>query len=538
MSPPTPIRHLRGHAATPTSTPTRPSDAAPAIATERHRLPSADAAWLHMDRPTNLMVINSVMLFDERLDERRLRETIQRRLVEAYPRFRERVVESQLPLRGPSFEEDPHFDLDHHLHRRGLPEPGDEAALRELVGDLIATPLDHAKPLWDMYLIERPGTRHALVVRMHHCIADGIALARVLLSLTDTAPEGDGFTALRAPREQARAQGVRGAAQSAVRAPVAAVAAVAAPARAAIGATWRVASGMVHEGIETLARPGHARELADHAATDTQALADRAAADAQTLAKLLLSPADADTTLRGELGVRRSVAWTRPLDLAAVKATAHAQGATVNDVLLASVSGALRRHLRARGEQPREIRTLVPFNLRALDVPLPRELGNRFGLVYLALPVDLAGGRARLDEVKRRMDAIKRSPEGAITYTILQAVGLTPPLLESRIVDIFTAKASAVMTNVPGPHEVVYLAGTPVRTVLVWAPTSGSVGMSVSIFSYRGEVTIGLLVDPGLVPDPQRIMRHSEQELAALSRLKPRDDGAARSRGVSSSSPA
>jgi diacylglycerol O-acyltransferase / wax synthase len=494
--------------------------------TERHGLPSADAAWLHMDRPTNLMVINSVMLFNERVDEERLRETLRRRLVEPYPRFRERVVESRLPLRGPAFEADPHFDLDRHLHRRGLPEPGDEAALRELVGDLIATPLDHAKPLWDMYLIERPQERHALVVRMHHCIADGIALARVLLSLTDTAPEGDGFTALRAPRKQARAEGVRGAVQSVVRTPVAAVAAVAQPAGAAIGATWRVTSGMVHEGIETLAHPGHARELADRASADAQALADRAAADAQTLAKLLCSPADADTALRGELGVRRKVAWTRQLDLAAVKATAHAQGATVNDVLLASVSGALRRHLRARGEQPREIRTLVPFNLRALDTPLPRELGNRFGLVYLALPVDVAGRRARLEEVKLRMDAIKRSPEGSITYAILQAVGLTPPPIESRIVDIFTAKASAVMTNVPGPREVVYLAGTPVRTVLVWAPTSGSVGMSMSIFSYRGEVTIGLLVDPGLVPDPQAIMRHSEQELAALSRLK----GSARSR--------
>ena len=119
------------------------------------------------------------------------------------------------------------------------------------------------------------------------------------------------------------------------------------------------------------------------------------------------------------------------------------------------------------------------------------------------------------------MDAIKHSPEGAVSYAILGLAGLTPPLVESRIVDVFTAKASAVMTNVPGPREVVYLAGTPVRAVLVWAPTSGSVGMSVSIFSYRGLVTIGLLVDPGLVADPQAIMRHTEQELAALSRLKP-----------------
>jgi diacylglycerol O-acyltransferase len=492
------------------------------IETEHHRLPNADAAWLHMDRPTNLMIINAVMLLDGRLEEERLRNLIRKRLVEPYPRFRERVVESRLPLRGPSFEDDPHWNIDRHMHRLGLPEPGDEAALQQLLGDLIATPLDHSKPLWDMYLLDRPGGGPVLLARMHHCIADGIALARVMLSLTDAAPEGDGFIAPRTPRGRARRGGVRGAMAGALGAPVAAVAG---PAGAAVAASRRAVSVMAHEGMKVLVRPAYARELVD-----------RAAADVQALAKLLFTPADTDTALRGELGVARRVAWTKQLDLAQVKATAHAQGATVNDVLLAAVSGALRRHLRDSGEEPREIRAFVPFNLRPLDEPIPRELGNRFGLVFLTLPVHLAGRHDRLEELKRRMDAIKRSPEGLISYAILEAVGLTPPQLESRIVDIFTAKASAVMTNVPGPREVVYLAGTPVRAVLVWAPTSGSVGMSVSIFSYRGEVTIGLLVDAGLVPDPQAIMRHSEQELAALARLKPvggvRRSG--RARGVNS----
>ena len=502
---------------------------------ESHRLPSADAAWLHMDRPTNLMVINSVMLFDEHLDEQRLREVIRTRLVEPYPRFRERVVESRLPLSGPSFERDPHFDLDRHLHRRGLATPGprreraaisgrqaarpaaadmelEQAALRELIGDLIATPLDRSKPLWDIYLIDRPNDCQALVARMHHCIADGIALARVMLSLTDAAPAGAGFTGPAAPRGTGR-NGVRGTVIDLVGTPVSAAVKLAS---SAIGAGRRVTAELAHEGIEFVSHPiGHERELLD-----------RAAADAQALAKLLFSPADADTALRGELGVARSVAWTGQLDLARVKRAAHAQSATVNDILLASVTGALRRHMREHGEQPREIRTFVPFNLRPLDEPLPRELGNRFGLVFLALPLELAGRRARLEELKRRMDSIKHSPEGPISYAILQTVGHTPVPLESRIVDIFTAKASAVMTNVPGPSEVVYLAGAPVRAVLVWAPTSGSVGLSVSIFSYRGEVTIGLLADRGLVADPQRIMRHTEQEFEALARLKPRHETA------------
>jgi diacylglycerol O-acyltransferase / wax synthase len=444
--------------------------------TGHHRLPSADTAFLHMDRPTNLMVINFVMLFDEPVDEQRLRAVIASRLVERYPRFHQLVVEGRQPLRGPSFTEDLHFDLDRHVHRRELPgrtarweEPSGDAALQELVGDLIASPLDRSKPLWDMYLIDRPDGGCALVVRIHHCIVDGIALAQVMLSLTDAtpaaapdaAPEQDRLVAARTSHVRAYRRGelVRGT----------------------------VAGG---------------------------------AANARALAKLLFTPPDAGTALRGRLGVSKRVAWTGRLDLATVKATARAQGATVNDVLLSAMCGALRRHLLDSGERPRAIRTLVPFNLRPLEEPIPRELGNRFGLVFLTLPVDVAGPRERLQELRCRMAAIKDSREGPVSYAILKGIGMTPRLLERRIIDIFTAKASAMTTNVPGPREVVYMAGTRLRTVLVWAPVSGSVGMTVSIFSYHDGVTIGLLVDAGLVPDPQAIARYSEQELAALAGLE------------------
>jgi len=469
------------------------------------RMPNADVAWLHMDRPTNLMVINSVMLFDSRLDAGRLREVIAERLIAPYPRFRGLVKESRLPLRGPSFETDPNFDLDRHLHHRGLPDPGDERALRELMSDLIATPLDHGKPLWDIYVLDRPGGGQALLVRMHHCIADGIALAQVMLGLTDTRP---GRTPARAGPASARVKPavLAGALEAATAVPRAALGSAAGVALAARG----VAEGALGEARELLASPARALELVEERA-----------ADARALAKLLLTPADAGSALRGELGVARTLAWTKQLDLEHVKAIAHAQGATVNDVLLAAVSGALRRHLRAEGEEPTEVRAFVPFNLRPLEEAIPEDLGNRFGLVFLTLPVAVAGRRARLQELKRRMDSIKRSPEGPISFAILELLGLTPQALESRIVDIFTAKASAVMTNVPGPREVVYLAGVPVRAVLVWAPTSGSVGMSVSIFSYRGEVTIGLLADAGLTPDPAAIMRDTETELRALARLTP-----------------
>jgi len=172
---------------------------------------------------------------------------------------------------------------------------------------------------------------------------------------------------------------------------------------------------------------------------------------------------------------------------------------------------------------------MVPFNLRPLDQPVPRELGNRFGLVFLPLPVGVSGSYRRLVEVHKRMNEIKHSRDGAVSYALLSASGLAPEPVERRIVDLFTGKGTAVVTNVPGPTEPVYLAGTPVRTSLFWAPTSGHIGMSVSIFSYRGEVTVGLMVDAALVPDPGEVVVQFEREVRALGGPAPRRSARSRS---------
>ena len=175
-------------------------------------------------------------------------------------------------------------------------------------------------------------------------------------------------------------------------------------------------------------------------------------------------------------------------------------------MLIAAVTGALRTELQRHGEVPDDIHIMVPFNLRSLDEALPRDLGNDFALILLALPVGSENRALRLHEVKKRMDAIKHSHEGPISYGILSAIGATPPAVEDVLIGFFTQKASAVVTNVPGPHEQVYFAGTPVQGVLVWAPCSGSIGMTVSIFSYMGEVTVGFMADTGLVSDPRPLV--------------------------------
>ena len=268
-----------------------------------------------------------------------------------------------------------------------------------------------------------------------------------------------------------------------------------------------VAGTLVHEGADALVHPSKAAHLAGEAARD-----------ARVLRKLLLTGPDAKTVFKGRLGATRRAAWSAELDLDEIKAIGHGAGATVNDVLVTALTGGLRDYLRERDSAAIEVRAMVPFNLRPLDEPLPSTLGNEFGLVYLPLPVGLRRTRDRLEAVKRAMDEIKGSPEGAIAYGILGLVGLTPVEIEKLVVDLFTSKGSMVVTNVPGPKQPIYLAGTRVRGVLVWAPTSGSVAMSVSILSYDGRVTVGVMADAHLVPDPGRIADGFERELGRLRR--------------------
>ena len=453
------------------------------------RMSNADAAWLHMDRPTNLMVVNALLWFEEPVDVERVREILRSRLVEPFPRFRQVVSEPRLGIGAPSWEDDPNFDLNRHVHHLALPAPGDKRALEELVSDLIVSPLVRSKPLWDMYLVDGFGGGMAMISRTHHCIADGMALSRVLLSLTDAHPD--------AGIAPPRAGGGRGLLGS-----------IAAPVKA--GA--RVAQAGVHEGIEILTHP----------TSELPALASRGTADAATLAKLLMTRSDAKTVLSAKLSVSRRVTWSDRMPLDGIKAIGHATGTTVNDVLTAAMTGALRRYLLGRDSLVEEIRMMVPYNLRERDEPLPRELGNRFGLVYLTLPVGIADPADRLAEVHRRMNGIKHSREGGLSYAILEAVGLTPHQIEQGLLDVFAQKTSAVLTNVPGPEEPVYFAGTKIAGVVPWVPAAGTIGMGINIFSYDGGVTVGLQVDAGLIPDPDTIIADYDREVENLRQLVPR----------------
>ena len=455
-------------------------------------LAAADAGWLHMDRPTNLMVINCVLLFDQSLDWERLERVIAERLVERYPKFRQRVIDSRLPLFPARWEDDPEFGLEHHLHHVALPAPGDTATLQQLIGELMAVPLDRNRPLWQAIMVDGFGTGTALIVRMHHCIADGISLARVMLSLTDSAPDA-GTVGVADDPAQRSASGPLGR--------------VTLPGGGLLTGVARGSSVLARELVHAARSPGYAVSLAGAAQRNASATA-----------KFLLTPADAATPIKGRPGVSRRVAWTGALSLAEVKRVAHDNQTTVNDVLMAAVSGALRSYLQSRGGPAPEIQAVVPFNLRPLDEPVPRELGNRFGLVLVPLPVGVSSASRRLTEMHKRMREMKVSGEGAMAYALISGLGRGPEAVERRFVGWWTGKGTLVLTNVPGPTETIYLAGAPVSTVLIWAPTSGDLALSVSIFSYRGHVTVGVMSDATLVPDPDKIAAETEHQLEQLEK--------------------
>jgi diacylglycerol O-acyltransferase / wax synthase len=463
---------------------------------QREVMSSVDRSWLLMDRPTNRMVINGVWIFPETVDFQRMVDTLNERLV-IFRRFRQRVVEPPGGLGRVYWEDDPYFDIRTHIRRIALPAPGDKAALEALISSLVSDPLDLSHPLWEFYLIENYAEGSVVMGRIHHSIADGVALVQVMLSLTD--PTADGSTQESPPARRGRRSSnplkmlFRQASNT-------------------INAAVNLGGVLLSQSMEMVSNPSHLFELADEGSRT-------AGKSAAVLGKLALMMPDSRTVFKGPLGATKRVAWSPAISLDEVKFVKNRMGATVNDVLVAALAGGLRRYMLSRGDSPagKEVRAMVPVNVRPLDQEI--KLGNQFALVYLSLPVGLTDPLDRLFEVKRRMDHIKQSPEAVITYQIINGIGMLPDALSGQVKGYFASKASAVLTNVKGPEEKLYFAGSPIDKMIFWVPQSGSIGMGLSILSYGGEVTIGVLTDDALVADPQGIVDGFQEEFADLLAL-------------------
>ncbi len=458
----------------------------------RERMSAVDTAWLRMDSAKNLMMIVGVYEFDGDVDFARLRDLLGTRLV-SHRQFRSRVVRDAT---GCYWQEVDRFDLKDHLIRSKLPGRGTVGDLKKFVGELASRPLDESKPLWQMQLVDNYSGGQALVVRIHHCIADGIALIGVLLALTT---EQDDERESGPRRHRARENGawdarLRPLTSAAVK---------------ALGTTGDVASRVLRGYGVMLNTQG---AFAD-AAVGYAGIAARVAKDAAAIA---LMPNDNSTSLKGKPSGVKVVAWNEPIAVDDVKAVGKALGCSVNDVLLACVAGAIRSYLIGRGEHVDgcELRAMVPVNLR--DPRHWKDLGNKFGLVPLLMPIGVENPIARVFEVRRRMEALKTGYTAVVSMALLGAAGFAPRIVQTQALDFLARKASAVMTNVPGPQQALYLAGARVTRLMFWVPQSGDIGIGVSILSYDGGVQFGLIADQALCAHPQKIIDRFEPEFEKL----------------------
>ena len=471
------------------------------------RMSKVDTAWLRMDSRANLMMIVGVWILKPAITYAALCQRVQERLVPV-ARFRQMAVADAA---GATWVHDPAFDVQRHVVREVLSAPQGQQALQQRVAELSMQPLDRGHPLWQFHLVEDYDGGSALIARIHHCIADGIALIHVMMGLVD-----GGEDALRSPRQQRRSQadddgeGRTGGPQawladSLVR-----------PLTQLATRALDAAGDGVAMSLDMVTHPGQG---IDRTLQTTLGVARMGGQVLRDMGALALMPDDSPTSLKGRPHAHKAVAWCDPISLDEVKAVGRVLGCSVNDVLLSCVAGALGAYLQQRGESVagKEIRAMVPVNLRPLDEAW--KLGNRFGLVPLVLPIGIAHPIERVYAVRQRMQALKGSTQPLLAFGLLSVAGLLVKPAQEAMLGLFSRKTSAVMTNVPGPSQKLAFCGATLEQTMFWVPQSGDIGVGVSILSYGGGVQFGLITDTGMCAQPQLVIDQFAPQFASLSWL-------------------
>jgi diacylglycerol O-acyltransferase / wax synthase len=457
------------------------------------RLSASDMSSLLAERgPIHVHVGATIVVAGEPPPFEQLLEHVEKRL-NLVPRFRQRVTRTPLGLDNPVWADDPGFDIRWHVRRVALPSPGDDAELRELVGRLMSEPLDFARPLWQLYLVEGlDGGRHAYINKTHHALVDGVAAVDVGTIILDPSPEGLELADYVAeerwePDEPSPEMLFVRAASERIRSPL------------------RVA-----------------RKAAREALVMPRSTATRVVRTAESFAKLAASgPAVSKTFLNTEIGRDRLVGYAS-VGLDELKGARRGE-ATVNDVILSVAAGALRRAFERRGEPlPPQIVALVPMSIRRPEEE--NELGNRIATLLVALPIGETDPGARLARINAETTRLKQSEQARAASLVIEATGWTPPTINRILAAAISRPLSwnLVVSNVPGPQVPFYLLGREIEAIYPFVPLSPQGhALSIGVLSYNGRVFFGLAGDRDVLSDIDMLTLDIEaavtEQLAAAS---------------------
>jgi diacylglycerol O-acyltransferase / wax synthase len=482
------------------------------------RMSAQDALWLTMDRPNNLMVIDVAVVLAGMPSSEDVYAGFQT-LVDRYPVFGRRAQRAGNTW---LWVDDPDFDLERHVSEIRLDSPLDMSGVQRHVAEMRSQPMDRDHPLW-MTTVIGPvllpdGLEGSVVVtRFHHAIADGVRLTQVMLGMLDPLASG----VVPAVSRRGISGGVFLSFDTVRSATGEAVRVVGNTGRAVVGGAGHAithprglasaAMGAVTSMLDSIRHPDRFVDAFEALGGDDH----RSVNDMTSVGKLVLGGSDR-TVWTGQPGSDKAVAWSEPMPLAWVKQAAREHGATVNDILVGALAGALRSYLAGRGDEVDEVIWMVPVNLKPFDDELPEDLGNYFALVMLDMPLDGETPAERIAEMHHRMQRIKNSDEPILTFGLQRAISMTPQALATFATNFFANKAVGVLTNVPGPTIELGFAGVPVRQVIGFAPCSGDQPLTATIFTYNGTVTVGFASDAGLVPDPQTLVALMREEIEAL----------------------
>jgi WS/DGAT/MGAT family acyltransferase len=447
------------------------------------RLTAVDASFLAQEGRNAHMHIGAVMVFEGPPPAFEDFADHVRGRLHLVPRYRQKLAFPPLETGRPMWVDDPNFNLEYHLRHTALPEPGTEDQLRALAARIHSQQLDRNKPLWEVWLVQGlEDGRFALISKTHHAVVDGVAgvdLATVLFDLQPVPPpmvhEGEPWVPQREPSALSlAARGVRGLAQLPV----------------------------------SLA--GRALQAAAHPTTSLH-VAREALEGVAEVAWAGLNPAP-DTPLNVPIGPHRRFAVVR-CELADFKLVKDTFGGTVNDVVLATVAGALRRWLQSRGVRTDgvELRALVPVSIRAADEH--GHAGNRLAAMRGPLPVYINDPVARLEAVRQAMNGLKESKQAVGAEVLAGVQNLAPPtiLAQASRMNFSTRLFNLLVTNVPGPQFPLYVLGRELQDLFPIAFLPANHALAVAIMSYNRGIDFGLLGDYDAMPDLDDFARYVDE---------------------------